>query len=111
MIKVSILYPFSAEARFDFDYYTQRHMPRSIELLSSHSGFRGVTIERGIGGSEPDSSPGYVAACFYVFDSLESFADAFVPHADELQADMVNYTDITPEIQINDILIEKSAAA
>lgn len=111
MIKVSILYPYGAEARFDFDYYTQEHMPRSIRLLGAHPGFRGVSVERGTGGAEPGSSPGYVAACFYTFDSVESFVSAFMPHADELQADMANYTDIAPRIQFNEILMTGPVAA
>ena len=31
MVKISILYPHSPNARFDFDYYTRRHMPRSLQ--------------------------------------------------------------------------------
>lgn len=38
MVKISILYPNQSDARFDFDYYTEQHMPRSIELLSKHAG-------------------------------------------------------------------------
>ena len=111
MIKVSILYPHSAAARFDFDYYTRRHMPRSIELLSAQPGFRAVSVERGIGGAEPGSAPAYTAACFYTFDTVESFLAAFMPHASELQADIANYTDIGPQVQFNEILIGDLAAA
>lgn len=111
MFKVSILYPHSADARFDFDYYSQRHMPRSIELLRKHPGFRAVSVERGIGGVEPGSAPTYSAACFYTFDTIESFLAAFMPHATELQADIANYTDIRPQIQFNEILISALAAA
>jgi len=110
MIKVSILYPNIAHGRFDFDYYLSRHMPRSIELLSAHPGFRDVTVERGIGGTEPDSPPKYIAACFYVFDTLDSFISAFTPHSDELQGDMQRYTDVPAEIQFNEILIERTTA-
>ena len=109
MIKVSILYPNVANGRFDFGYYLTKHMPRSIELLSSHPGFRSVTVERGIGGTEPDSPPKYVAACFYTFDAIDSFIAAFMPHADELQGDMSHYTDIAAEIQFNEIVIENMA--
>lgn len=111
MVKVSILYPRTANGRFDFDYYTSRHMPRSIELLGAHPGFRGVTVERGMGGTEPNSPPKYVAACFYTFDSVDSFVAAFMPHADELQGDMQHYTDIPAEIQFNEVLIEKPGKA
>ena len=57
MVKISILYPDQDGARFDFAYYTQEHMPRSIELLSTHSGYRGVSVERGVSGAEP-GAPG-----------------------------------------------------
>lgn len=111
MVKVSILYPNVANGHFDFDYYTSKHMPRSIELLSKHVGFRGVTVERGIAGTEPNSPPKYIAGCFYAFDSVDSFVAAFMPHAEELQADMQHYTDIPAEIQFNDVLIEKAGEA
>lgn len=111
MIKVSILYPGAAGARFDFEYYLSRHMPRSIELLGAHPGFRGVTVERGIGGTEPGSSPKYIAACFYTFDTIDSFISAFMPYADELQGDMPHYTDIQAEIQFNEIVIGQPGAA
>ena len=107
MIKVCILYPNIAGGRFDFDYYLSKHMPRSIELLSAHPGFRGVTVERGIGGTEPNSPPKYIAACFFTFGAIESFIAAFMPHANELQGDMQHYTNIPTEIQFNEILIEK----
>lgn len=111
MIKISILYPNVAGGHFDFDYYVSKHMPRSIELLSKHIGFRGVTVERGIGGREPGSPPKYLAACFYIFDFIDSFMYAFMPHAEELQGDIPQYTNIPAEIQFNEILIEKPGAA
>ncbi|MDR2836964.1 MAG: EthD family reductase [Azonexus sp.] len=110
MIKVSILYPHRPGARFDFDYYARQHMPRSIALLSAHSGFRTVSVERGIGGAEPGAAPAYTAGCFFTFDTVDSFLAAFMPNAAELQTDMPNYTDIAPQIQFNEILIESTAA-
>lgn len=109
MIKVSILYPRTPGARFDFDYYLSTHMPRSIELLSNYPGFRSVSVEQGLSGPEPDSPPAHVAACYYTFDSIDSFLAAFLPHAEELQIDMKNYTDIAPQIQFNEIHIEKAS--
>lgn len=106
MVNVSILYPNIPGGRFDFDYYLTTHMPRSIELLSAHPGFRGVSVERGLSGTEPGSTPKYAAACFFTFDTIDSFLAAFVPHAEELQGDIPNYTDAVAEIQFNEILIE-----
>jgi uncharacterized protein (TIGR02118 family) len=107
MIKISILYPNRNGARFDIDYYAQTHMPRSIELLSAHPGFRGVSVERGVVGAIPGSAPAYVAMCHFHFSSAEAFMEAFMPNATDLQGDMPNYTDIEPVIQINEVLICK----
>ncbi len=105
MFKVSILYPNNRGARFDLRYYIDKHMPMSIEHLSAYSGFRGVSVEHGLGGGIPGTEAAYVAMCHYQFDSVENFMAAFTPHAAALQGDMPNYTDIEPVIQISEVLI------
>lgn len=105
MTKISILYPNRAGARFDFDYYVSRHMPTSIELLSSHAGFKGVSVERGVDGTPPGTEPAFIAMCHFVFESAQDFIEAFMPHASVLQEDMPNYTDIEPVIQFNEVLL------
>lgn len=88
-------------------YYIEKHMPLSIELLSIHPGFRGVSVERGVSGGAPGTEPDYVAMCHFLFNSADQFLEAFMPHAQTLQGDMPNYTDIEPIIQINEVLISK----
>ncbi len=107
MVKISILYPNKPGARFDMQYYVETHMPRSIELLSAHAGFQGVSVERGVGGAAPGAAAAYVAMCHFAFRSVDDFVAAFLPHAPELQGDMPNYTDIEPVIQFNEVLITK----
>jgi uncharacterized protein (TIGR02118 family) len=107
MVRISILYPNTEGARFDLDYYAETHMPRSIQLLSAHPGFRGVSVEKGVSGAEPGSQPAYSAMCHFLFDSTEAFMAAFMPHAAELQGDIQNYTNVDPLIQINEVLISK----
>jgi hypothetical protein len=34
---------------------------------------------------------------------VKAFTDAFLPHADELQGDIPNYTDIAPIIQVSEL--------
>lgn len=106
MIKISILYP-NAGGRFDMEYYLDSHMPLSISRLGAHSGFRGVSVERGLSGAAPGSAPAYVALCHFLFDSAEDFLAAFTPHAAELQGDMSHYTDIEPTIQVSEIAISR----
>jgi uncharacterized protein (TIGR02118 family) len=107
MIKISILYPNNKNARFDMGYYVDKHMPLSIELLSAHPGFKGVSVERGLGGAVPGADAAFAAMCHFLFDSLESFTAAFTPNAAVLQGDMPNYTDLEPVIQVNEVLISR----
>lgn len=107
MIKISILYPNNKNAQFDLRYYIDKHMPMSIELLSTHPGFKGVSVEHGLGGAVPGTDAAYIAMCHFLFDSAENFMAAFMPHAAVLQGDMPNYTDIEPVIQINEVLISR----
>jgi len=103
MIKVTILYPNKEDGRFDFDYYLKVHMPMSIERHGAS--MRGVTVERGLSGTVPSSPPTYIAICHLFFDSVEAFAQAFMPHAKELQGDIPNFTDIEPVIQFSEVVI------
>ena len=107
MVRISILYPNAPGSRFDFRYYVETHMPMSIRLLGAHTGFRGVSVERGLAGATSGTPPAFVAMTHFRFLSAEDFLGAFLPHAEALQADMVNYTDITPVIQFNQVLISR----
>jgi len=101
------MYPNKQGSRFDFPYYVEKHMPTSIKLLSAHPGFIRVSVERGIGGAAPESAPTFIAACHYLFNSIEDFLAVFAPNAEALQRDMPNYTDIEPVIQVNEVLISQ----
>jgi uncharacterized protein (TIGR02118 family) len=105
MVRISILYPNSEGARFDLRYYVETHMPMSIRFLSAHRGFRGVSVEQGLGGAAPETPPPFIAMCHFLFLSVEDFLAAFQPHAEVLEGDMPNYTDIEPVIQFNEVLI------
>jgi len=107
MFNISSIYRIKDGYEFNFNYYLNKHMPRSIELLSRAKGFKGVSVERGIDIDEPKIESSYVAMCHYYFESLEDFMAAFGPHAEELQGDIANYTNIEPTIQISEVKISK----
>jgi uncharacterized protein (TIGR02118 family) len=111
MTKISVLYPNNNGARFDVRYYLDTHVPRAIEVLSRHPGFKGVSIDRGTAGAEPGTDARYVIMCHFLFDSLEDFFAAFTPHAIALQEDVPNYTDIQPLIQFSDVLLSRTREA
>ena len=105
MIKVSVMYPYQAGARFDHDYYANRHMPLLKQRMGGHCLY--YTVDRGLTGGEPGSTPTYVAMCHVFCDSVESFQLGFGPHAAELLADISNYTDLQPVLQISEVVIGK----
>ena len=105
MIKLTILYPQREGGRFDHDYYFNTHMPMSIRLLGE--ALRGVSVERGLSGGLPGSPPPYSAVCHLLFETVEAFLTAFMPHAEVLQGDMPNYTDAEPVIQFSEVVIHR----
>lgn len=106
MIKVTVMYPYTAGARFDHDYYREQHMPMMKRLLGAACLY--YTVDKGIAGGAPGSDPVYVARCDFVCTSFEAFKAARAPHAQEIQADIANYTDIQPVLQISEVVVERS---
>lgn len=109
MISAAILYPNTPGSWFDTGYYVQRHMPMTIDLLSGHPGYLGVSVDLGLGGGDPGTDPAFVAMCTYRFDSIPNFVNAYSRHGDALRADIRSYTDIEPIIQISDVAVAGSA--
>ena len=101
MIKVSVLYPSKPGSRFDVDYYIRVHMPMAARLLGA--AVKEVSVEIGIGGETPGQPAPFVAIAGFTCESVDAFAAAFLPVADQLQGDIPNYTDIKPVIQISDL--------
>ncbi len=47
-----------------------------------------------------------MSACGHIFcDSVESFQAGFGPHAGEILGDIKNYTDLTPVLQISEVVV------
>ena len=103
MIKVSVLYPYVEGGRFDMDYYCNSHLPMVKDKLGEAC--QGIAADQGIAGGMPGSPPTYVAAGHLFFESVEAFQSAFTPHAGEILADIPNYTDAQPLVQISRVLI------
>ena len=102
MIKVSVFYPNSADAKFDMAYYTTKHMPMVKRLVA---GCRSIAAEQGLGGGAPGAPATYIAIGHLVFDSVEDFQRDFPPHAEEIMADIPKYTNAQPVIQISQVTL------
>jgi uncharacterized protein (TIGR02118 family) len=64
---------------------------------------KSTAVEQGVAGGSPGAPPTYAAMGHLYFDSVEAFQAAFGPHASTIMADIPNYTDIQPVIQISEV--------
>jgi uncharacterized protein (TIGR02118 family) len=97
MIRVSVLYPNSEGATFDMPYYLDSHMPMVREKLGST--LLKEEIWKGLG-APGDKPATYQVLLHMFFDSPESFNTAFGAHAGTFMADIPNYTNIQPVIEL-----------
>ncbi|HXD72442.1 MAG TPA: EthD family reductase [Vicinamibacterales bacterium] len=101
MIKVSVLYPAGAGKKFDMSYYLTSHMPMVGRKLGA--AMKGMSVDEGIGTAPPGTQAPFVAVAHLMFDSLEAYGAAFAQHGADIMADVPNYTDIQPVVQISQI--------
>ena len=104
MIKVSVMYPNTPGNRFNHEYYRDKHMP----LVKARMGeaCKYYTIDKGLAGGAPGALATYVGMCHIFCESVEAFQAGFGPHEKEIMADITNYTDLSPVIQISEVIVE-----
>jgi uncharacterized protein (TIGR02118 family) len=103
MIKVTVLYPNAPDARFDMKYYVTQHMPMVRDRCAPEC--RGIAAESGVAGGDPGAPAPYIAIGYLTFDSVAAFQKSFGPHAGEILADVPNYTNTKPILQISEITL------
>ena len=102
MIRLTALYPTKANAEFDFDYYTQKHMPLVESRLKDFGCIR-TEVDRGLFTADGGSAP-FVCIGYVYFENLEGSKKGLEAHGEELMGDIPNYTNIEPYIQINEVI-------
>jgi len=70
MIKVSVMYPAKADAKFNMDYYCNSHMPMVGRKLGAAC--KSMAVEQGLAGGAPNSPPTYIAMGHLWFESLSA---------------------------------------
>ena len=103
MIKVSVLYRNKPGSRFDHDYYRDRHMPLVKKLMGDACRF--YTVDKGLAGGAAGSPAPFIGMCHIYCETVEAFQSGFGPHAKEIMADIPNYTDLAPEVQISEVMV------
>ncbi len=103
MIRLTVVYPQTPGAKFDYKYYMEKHIPLFKERLSSFGLVR-VEVDKGLSGGAPGTPAPFVVMVGAAFNSLEEFQKGLAAHGAELLADIPNYTDIQPQFQISEII-------
>lgn len=101
MATVSIVYPRQPGATFDYDYYQNQH----LRLAGHRWGNAGLTGgEALIGKAAADgSAPAFFAIGIIHFESDDALRAALTgEYAEEVMADIRNFTDVQPIIQVNE---------
>ena len=94
MFRVSVLYPKSEGSTFDMDYYRNKH----VALVNRVIGPERFEVDRAVDGP-------FMAVGHLYFASQEALqAGMGSPDVGEAMADVPNYTNVEPQIQISEIL-------
>jgi len=104
MIRVTVLYPNEPGKRFDHAYYAGKHLPLVMERLKG-SGMLRYEVDKGLAGGGPGVPAPFIAACHLYFNAAADFQKGIGAHGGEIMADIPNYTDISPQIQISEVVV------
>ena len=100
MYILTITYPKSADATFDFDYFRSKHLPEVGNAFKPFGlGYAAVLRgEESLGGGDP----AYFATTILSFPTEKSARDAVKSKAGKaLAKDIANFTSVTPVMQFN----------
>ena len=106
MVKVSVFYPNRPGARFDEQYYLTKHMALVGKLLGPV--LKAAGVDKGV--ATPDGPAPFLFVAYLSFESMEAMQAAMDAHGATLRADIPNYTDIQPVVQVSSVLIAQQAA-
>ncbi len=101
MIRVSVMYPNQEGKKFDHEYYATTHFNLVKKHFNPH-GLVSCAIDTGLGGGAPDAPAPFVSIGTLIFNNMEDLGAA-MGAGEPVMADVPNFTDIEPQIQISEI--------
>lgn len=109
MIKLSVFYPNQTDAKFDMEYYMQKHIPLVLDRCGAD--VKPAGVERALGGGALGLDAPYCAAGHLIFESREAMERSFGRHLPEFLADLPNFTNIQPIVQVSEVVLEPGRRA
>lgn len=98
---LAVYYPWQADAKFDYDYYRDKHLKMLADLYGKSVGK--MQVRKGLRKGD-GSPPAFVTALTVEIKSMEAFEAAGKEHRPKLIADLANFTNIIPVAQIEEVL-------
>ena len=98
MIQLSVMYPKTDGMKFDMEYYRQTHLPMMRRLFAER--VKGVSLDCAV--TAADLPAPYAVMLHVLFDSVDAMKAALDEHGPVLMADIPNYTNVQPVIQVSD---------
>lgn len=98
MIKLSVLYPNQPGNHFDINYYVEKYMPLVHRLVGPD--LLQSSVDQGLSGMMPNTPAPYLAVGHLYFDSLASSRGNFGPYLSQIVADLPNFTNAQPVVEI-----------
>ncbi|MEJ8473839.1 EthD family reductase [Roseibium algae] len=99
-ISLQVIYPITKGSTFDYDYYATKHIPLVAEHLGSF--VEDMLVTKGVAGGQ-GTPPAYYAIASMIFPDQSQF-DAAMGIADPVLADVPNFTNITPQMLIGEVI-------
>jgi len=101
MATLSVLYPRTAGATFDYDYYQTRHLPLAVQRWAD-AGLTGGEALLGKAAVDGSDAPFFAIGIIH-FESAEALHAALTgEHASEVVGDIANFTNVQPIMQVNE---------
>lgn len=98
---LAVYYPWQADAKFDYDYYRNKHLKMLADLYGKSVGK--MQVRKGLRKGD-GSAPAFVTALTVEIHSMDAYEAASKEHVSKLIADVPNFTNIRPVAQIEEIL-------
>jgi uncharacterized protein (TIGR02118 family) len=104
MVRVYVMYPHRAGARFDVEYYAKTHMDMVRKAFADY-GLVDIRVDKGVMGGSSKAAPTYACVGTLTFKSMDDYKSAFRERGAPLLADIPNFTDIQPVVQVSEAVL------
>ena len=104
MIRVTVLFPRTSDSHFDMEYYLTKHVPMTKAKLQSLGIPVEAEVDEGIASITPGEPAPYAAIGYLLFEKMEDLQNGLATHGAEIMADIPNFTNVQPQIQIGNIV-------